>query len=123
MNYGNPGTQAEAVQPDRRRRRAEFGSMAAAGFGISFCMPAATSAVVEAAPPDRGGIASGALNASRQVGAALGIALLGSFIAAAHGLGATLSGARLAMIVAGVAYVVGLALAVSMPRVAGPPST
>jgi DHA2 family methylenomycin A resistance protein-like MFS transporter len=97
--------------------------MAAAGFGISFCMPAATSAVVEAAPPDRGGIASGALNASRQVGGALGIALLGSFIAAAHGLGATLSGARLAMIVAGVAYVIGLALAVSMPRVAGPPST
>ncbi len=99
------------------------GPMAAAGFGISFCMPAATSAVVEAAPPNRGGIASGALNASRQVGGALGIALLGSFIAAVHGVGATLSGARMAMVVAGVAYVIGLALAVSMPRVPNPPST
>ncbi len=90
--------------------------MAAAGFGISFCMPAATSAVVEAAPESRAGIASGVLNASRQVGGALGIALLGSFIAAAQGLGPTLSGARLAMIVAGAAYVIGLVLAASMTR-------
>ena len=101
--------------------------MAAAGFGISFCMPAATSAVVEAAPQQRAGIASGVLNASRQVGGALGIALLGSFIAAAHGLGATLSGARMAMVVAGAAYVIGLVLAASMarapdPSVGGPPS-
>jgi DHA2 family methylenomycin A resistance protein-like MFS transporter len=97
------------------------GPMAAAGFGISFCMPAATSAVVEAAPENHAGIASGVLNASRQVGGALGIALLGSFIAAAHGLGATLAGARMAMIVAGVAYIVGLALAASMARSADPP--
>jgi MFS transporter, DHA2 family, methylenomycin A resistance protein len=101
--------------------------MAAAGFGISFCMPAATSAVVEAAPERRAGIASGVLNASRQIGGALGIALLGSFIAAAHGLGATLSGARMAMIVAGAAYVIGLALAASTVRAPDkplrPPST
>ncbi len=94
--------------------------MAAAGFGISFCMPAATSAVVEAAPERRAGIASGVLNASRQVGGALGIALLGSFIAAAHGLGATLSGAQMAMVVAGGAYVIGFVLAASMARVPRP---
>jgi DHA2 family methylenomycin A resistance protein-like MFS transporter len=90
-------------------------------------MPAATSAVVEAAPERRAGIASGVLNASRQIGGALGIALLGSFIAAAHGLGATLSGARMAMIVAGAAYVIGLALAASTVRAPDkplrPPST
>jgi DHA2 family methylenomycin A resistance protein-like MFS transporter len=93
--------------------------MIAAGFGISFCMPAATSAVVEAAPPGRAGIASGALNASRQVGGALGIALLGAFIASRSGgssLGHVLTGARAAMLVAAGAYLVGLVLALSIPR-------
>ena len=97
--------------------------MSAAGFGISYCMPAATSAVVEAAPPDRPGIASGALNASRQVGGALGIALLGSFIADRHSLDGTQSGARLAMVLAGTAYVIGVALAASMPRTSERTST
>jgi DHA2 family methylenomycin A resistance protein-like MFS transporter len=93
--------------------------MLAAGFGISFCMPAATGAVVEAAPPGRAGIASGALNASRQVGGALGIALLGAFIAAAGGgpaLDHVIAGARVAMVIAAGAYLVGLALALSIPR-------
>ena len=40
-------------------------------------MPAATAAVMEAAPPDRGGIASGVINAARQAGTVLGVALLG----------------------------------------------
>jgi DHA2 family methylenomycin A resistance protein-like MFS transporter len=93
--------------------------MLAAGFGISFCMPAATGAVVEAAPPGRAGIASGALNASRQVGGALGIALLGAFIAASGGgpaLDHVIAGARVAMVIAAGAYLVGLALALSIPR-------
>jgi DHA2 family methylenomycin A resistance protein-like MFS transporter len=93
--------------------------MLAAGFGISFCMPAATGAVVEAAPPGRAGIASGTLNASRQVGGALGIAVLGAFIAAAGGgraLDHVISGARAAMVIAAGAYLVGLALALSIPR-------
>jgi|GEM_PF-6111167 len=89
--------------------------------GTSACMPGATSAVVDAAPDNHAGVASGVLNASRQIGGALGIALLGSFIAAAHGLGAMLAGARMAMIVAGVAYIVGLALAASMARSPDPP--
>ncbi len=90
--------------------------MAAAGFGIAFTMPAATTAVIDAAPADRAGIASGLLNTGRQVGGALGIAVLGTLYAAAT----FPTGFRLAMAVAGAAYLGGLALAVSLPRAREP---
>jgi MFS transporter, DHA2 family, methylenomycin A resistance protein len=87
--------------------------IALAGFGISFTMPAATAAVVEGVPADRNGVASGTLNASRQVGGAIGIALLGSF---AHGGGEQfVSGFRLALIIAGAVYVVGALVATATP--------
>jgi DHA2 family methylenomycin A resistance protein-like MFS transporter len=54
--------------------------LAAVGFGTAFTMPAAVAAVVESAPPQRSGIASGVLNAGRQVGSAIGVALFGSLI-------------------------------------------
>src|SRR4051794_40472052 len=50
----------------------------AAGFGMALTMPAATAAVVEAVPAERAGLASGVLNAARQAGGAIGVALLGS---------------------------------------------
>ncbi|WP_433188546.1 MFS transporter [Actinoallomurus sp. CA-150999] len=50
----------------------------AVGFGMAFTMPAATTTVVEAAPPERAGVASGAVNAARQVGSTVGVALLGT---------------------------------------------
>ena len=50
----------------------------AAGFGMAFTMPAATAAVIEAADKDRAAIASGVLNASRQAGGAIGVAVLGT---------------------------------------------
>jgi MFS transporter, DHA2 family, methylenomycin A resistance protein len=49
----------------------------AIGFGMAMTMPAATAAIIESAPADRAGIASGVLNASRQAGGAIGVALLG----------------------------------------------
>ncbi|MFG1805718.1 MFS transporter [Streptomyces sp. NPDC049040] len=55
--------------------------LAAIGFGMAFTMPAAMSAAVEEAPPGRAGLASGVMNASRQVGSAVGIALLGALVA------------------------------------------
>ncbi len=55
--------------------------LVAAGFGMAFTMPAATAAIIEAAPADRAGIASGVLNAARQAGGAIGVALLGTLIA------------------------------------------
>ncbi|MDL4815196.1 MFS transporter [Actinomadura opuntiae] len=88
--------------------------MMATGFGISFTMPAATAAVVEGAPPERTGIASGTLNAARQVGGAIGIALLGAFVAG--GKADFVPGLRVAVVVAGAAYALGALLALSVPR-------
>ncbi len=59
--------------------------MGATGFGMALTMPAATAAVMEAAPPDRGGIASGVINAARQAGSVLGVALLGTLVSARTG--------------------------------------
>lgn len=56
--------------------------MAATGFGMALTMPAATAAVIEAAPSGRAGIASGVINAARQAGGVLGVALLGSLVRA-----------------------------------------
>lgn len=46
--------------------------LVAAGFGMAFTMPAATAAVMGAAPDDRGGLASGVINTARQVGGVIG---------------------------------------------------
>ena len=74
----------------------------AAGFGMALTMPAATAAVIEAAPANRAGIASGVLNAARQAGGALGVALLGTLIA-----GNLVSGFHTAMWVSAGAFLAG----------------
>jgi DHA2 family methylenomycin A resistance protein-like MFS transporter len=80
----------------------------AAGFGMSFTMPAATTTVVEAAPADRAGIASGAINTGRQVGSTIGVALLGT-------LGASL-GFPAAMATAAGAFFVGALFVAAIVR-------
>ena len=55
--------------------------LVATGFGMAFTMPAATAAVMEAAPSERAGLASGTLNAARQMGGVVGVALLGTLVA------------------------------------------
>lgn len=55
--------------------------MIGVGFGAAFTMPASTAAIMEAAPADRGGAASAVFNAARQVGSAVGVALLGTLVA------------------------------------------
>jgi DHA2 family methylenomycin A resistance protein-like MFS transporter len=87
--------------------------MIAAGLGTSCTMPAATAAVLGAAPPDRGGVASGVLNASRQVGGAVGIALLGALVASAHQFA---TGMHAAMIVAAAAFAAGALLSATTVR-------
>lgn len=47
------------------------------GFGLSFVFPALMAGMVNAAPTGTAGAAGGVLNASRQVGATLGVAVLG----------------------------------------------
>jgi DHA2 family methylenomycin A resistance protein-like MFS transporter len=68
-------------------------------------MPAATTAVVEAAPEGRAGLAAGVVNAARQVGGVVGIALLGALVS---GTGAAfVSGLRVAVMLAGAAFLLG----------------
>ncbi|HET7094747.1 MAG TPA: MFS transporter, partial [Thermomicrobiales bacterium] len=78
------------------------GLLLAVGFGTAFTMPAMTAAGVEAAPAARAGVAAGVLNASRQVGGAVGVALLGGLIG---GSAAFVAGMHLAMALAGAAFV------------------
>lgn len=47
------------------------------GFGISFALPALVAGVASTVPTQFAGIGGGALNSARQVGAALGVAVLG----------------------------------------------
>jgi MFS transporter, DHA2 family, methylenomycin A resistance protein len=74
----------------------------ATGFGMALTMPAATTAVVESAPGDRAGAAAGVINASRQVGGLIGVALLGSLVS-----GGLDAGLRPALLVAAGAFAVG----------------
>jgi EmrB/QacA subfamily drug resistance transporter len=52
------------------------------GLGIGLVLPAVSAAAMAAADRNQSGIASGVINASRQVGGALGIAVMGSIAAA-----------------------------------------
>lgn len=80
----------------------------AAGFGMAFTMPAATVAIIEAAPPERAGIAAAVLNAARQTGSAVGVALLGALLA-----GRTLHSA---MSVASASFLIAAVLVASILR-------
>ena len=78
--------------------------LVATGFGMAFTMPAATAAAMEAAPSERGGLASGTLNAARQAGGVVGVALLGTLVAG----GTDFAGAmQVAMAIAAAAFAVG----------------
>ncbi len=57
-------------------------ALAVLGFGVSLAIPSLLAMVVAAAPPELTGVAGGALNASRQAGAALGVAILGALLTA-----------------------------------------
>jgi len=78
--------------------------MLAAGAGMALTMPAATTAVLDAAPASRGGAAAGLINTARQVGSALGVAVAGSLLASRAGI---LPGLHLALAVSGTAFLAG----------------
>lgn len=87
--------------------------MLAVGGGISFVVPAMTSAIIAAVGEAQFGIASGALNASRQTGAAAGVAVFGSLVAQGPGAAGAvdfagfLAGLRLALAAAAVLIIAG----------------
>ncbi|XEC94504.1 MFS transporter [Paenibacillus tarimensis] len=50
------------------------------GFGVSFTIPSLMAAIISSVPKEQTGAISGALNSSRQLGATLGVAILGSIL-------------------------------------------
>jgi MFS family permease len=54
------------------------------GAGVGVAMPSATSSVMDVLPRERAGAGSALTNTSRQVGVALGVAVLGSILAQAY---------------------------------------
>ena len=82
------------------------------GFGGGLIQPSSTAAVLSSAPTESTGIASAMLNASRQVGGLLGVALLGSLVAR----GSFVSGLHLAGFIFGGALLVGAVLSFSYLR-------
>jgi hypothetical protein len=54
-----------------------FAGLALVGVGCGLAIPTLTSAAMSAAPPQLGGMVAGALNTARQLGFALGVAVLG----------------------------------------------
>jgi MFS transporter, DHA2 family, methylenomycin A resistance protein len=79
------------------------------GFGGGLMQPSSTAAVLSSAPTGSTGIASAVVNASRQVGGLLGVALLGSLVAG----GSFVTGLHLAGFICGGALLVGAVLSFS----------
>ncbi|GAB1340204.1 MFS transporter [Streptomyces sp. E-15] len=80
------------------------------GFGVSFALPALVAGTVSSVPTELAGIGSGALNSARQIGASLGVAVLGVVL----NLSSTnADGTRWALVVGGVALLFGALVAVT----------
>ncbi len=74
------------------------------GIGISFTIPALMAAVISSVPTDQVGAISGALNSSRQLGATLGVAILGAILSSR---GTLLTGMNAALMVTASIFVGG----------------
>ncbi|MFL5860749.1 MAG: DHA2 family efflux MFS transporter permease subunit [Solirubrobacteraceae bacterium] len=69
--------------------------LALAGTGMGFAVPALVAGATDALGPDRAGIAAAVNNTARQVGGAIGVALIGAFAVVSTAL--TASGAALVL--------------------------
>jgi MFS transporter, DHA2 family, methylenomycin A resistance protein len=79
------------------------------GAGVPLILPPVTSVLLASVDRSQVGLASATLNAGRQIGAAAGVAVLGSLLSAQHNL---IAGFRIAMIVSGVACLIATFLAI-----------
>ncbi|MCX3061267.1 MFS transporter [Streptomyces beihaiensis] len=90
------------------------------GFGGAFAVPAVTAMLMDSVPGPRAGTASGLLNAVRQTGGALAVALFGALLAGsgpASADGFSVAGMRVSLIVAGTLLcVTAVVAAVALPR-------
>jgi MFS transporter, DHA2 family, methylenomycin A resistance protein len=83
------------------------------GAGIGLTVPAMTSGLLGTVDKSLSGIASGVLNAARQAGSVVGVALFGGFIGQRHHM---VPGLRLALLVSSGILVPSTLLAFSVPR-------
>ena len=81
--------------------------------------PSSAAVVLSSAPGERTGVASAVVNASRQVGGVLGVALLGSLVAG----GSFISGLHLAGYICAGAFLVGAVLSFSYLNASGKTSS
>ncbi len=81
----------------------------------SLAMPAMTAVVVGSAGREHAGVASGILNAARQAGGALGVALLGALLASSQTAGQRIT-LHLPLTVAAVGYLLAIGLALAIRR-------
>lgn len=103
-----------------------FGPMLLFGFGFGLCFVPMTMAATAGVPMHEAGLASGLINTTRQMGGALGLAVMATAAASAtaahhatgpHALGAALtSGYRVAFAIAAGGLVVGALLALLLPK-------
>jgi MFS transporter, DHA2 family, methylenomycin A resistance protein len=73
-----------------------FGQLIMIGGGLGLLVPPLTSALLGSVEKSRSGIAAGVLNATRQTGSVLGVALFGSLIGQANDF---IAGAHAALII------------------------
>ena len=81
------------------------------GMGGAFAVPALTALLMDAVPAHRAGTASGLLNALRQTGGAMAVALFGALLATDGGTGFSLPGMRTALLTVGLLLCATTALA------------
>jgi DHA2 family methylenomycin A resistance protein-like MFS transporter len=85
----------------------------AMGAGLGLLVPPLTSTLLGSVERARSGVAAGVLNATRQTGSVLGVALFGSLLGAA---GAFTSGARIALTISIVLLLVAAAVITLLAR-------
>ena len=113
LAIGGAGLLGLALVGARAALLSVVGPMLAVGVGASLAMPAMTHAAIDHTPKERAGIGSAVLNASRQVGGVVGIALLGALISSHARRGATahfMTGLHEGLALAGLLFLAGSAL-------------
>ena len=82
----------------------------AIGLGCGMTVPAMTTATLHAAPRSQVGVASALLNASRQLGGVLGVAILGSILGSLSERSAFLAGMHIALLLVALLFLLGSVL-------------
>jgi MFS transporter, DHA2 family, methylenomycin A resistance protein len=79
------------------------------GFGCGMTVPAMTTAILNAVPNNQVGVASALLNASRQLGGVLGVAISGSLLGSLSERSAFLVGMHTALLLVALLFLLGSA--------------